>query len=301
MGATKLAKRLAGVPGGGSTGQVLKKLSNSDYDYTWANDALSSTVMPPGTYLDFATTVLPAGFLAGDGGIYATSLYSDLYSALGILHSVNIYISDAANSVLKYDRTTKPWLNPIDTGSQVVNVPVRIGVYNGTYPNTTDSATDYWIRYSTWPMAADPSFTLHSTQADALANTGKILLTDGTFGGANASACIEKSGYFRVPNLMYDGGLFRRAWSSSGAMKLGAYKPDTMIAHNHFTVRAGSANASVGNAGYALAQASISGNYYYEYTLKGFAGVEPNIAPSSTVGGDETVPMHMSVLVGVKT
>lgn len=27
-----------GVPAGGTTGQVLKKLSNTDYDYGWANE-----------------------------------------------------------------------------------------------------------------------------------------------------------------------------------------------------------------------------------------------------------------------
>lgn len=278
MADTKLSSRLAGVPTGGGLGQVLKKLSNDDYDYAWANDATSSTVLPPGSIQDFATFMLPSGFLAANGDLYEYSIYNDLGTAVGLLHCISFFVSDKPNSILKYDKTKKPWLNVLDTGGQVVAVPVRIAIYEGTYPNATSPTVDYWLRYSAYPLSTDPSFTLHATQADALANTGKIAFTD-NYATDRTISVIEKSGYFRVPNYLYDGGLFRRAYSGTGTRQLGSYKQDMFESHNHsiparFT-------PSTGSGGNLLSQGS---------------GIN-----TGSTGGDETVPMHASVLVGIKT
>ncbi len=287
---TRIPKRLGGAPAGGAIGQVLTKLSGSDFDFAWMEEGSIASTTPPGTIMDFATFILPVGYLAANGDIYPTAAYAGLFSTMGNLHSINVYISDVPSSMFKYNFPLKPWLSAIDTGGQVVSVPVRLNVYNGVHPGTMDGDTDYWIRYTTYPLTADPMFTLHPTQADAIANTNKVSVASGSFVGSSADrwvATIEKAGYFRVPNYMYNGGLFRRTYSDTGTAKLGSYFKDTLASHSHTYAKwegyTGVGTESIGN-----------------YDGNG-GGRNRSVASTGVNGSSETAPRHVSVLVGIKT
>jgi microcystin-dependent protein len=69
-----------GVPVGGSTGQVLTKHSNTDFDTDWENAAAGELT---GVVKMYAGSSAPAGYLLCDGSSYSTSTYAALFSVIG--------------------------------------------------------------------------------------------------------------------------------------------------------------------------------------------------------------------------
>lgn len=90
---TDLASMLQAVPAGGTTGQVLGKLSNTDLDFTWVNagagDMLKSVYDPQNKNADAfdranQTGTQPANTITGLAAVATSGAYSDLTGAPAI-------------------------------------------------------------------------------------------------------------------------------------------------------------------------------------------------------------------------
>lgn len=68
------------IPTGGTTGQILAKKSDLDYDLQWIS--LPSGV-PTGAVEYFAMATAPTGWLAADGSAVSRTTYADLFAAIG--------------------------------------------------------------------------------------------------------------------------------------------------------------------------------------------------------------------------
>lgn len=75
----------AGFPSGGTTGQVLTKVSAADYDTEWATPDIPIGV-PVGGIIPFAHPTVPNGYLECDGASYLRTSYADLFSAIGTIY-----------------------------------------------------------------------------------------------------------------------------------------------------------------------------------------------------------------------
>lgn len=310
MSVTRVGKRIGGAPSGGLIGQVLAKLSGDSGDYAWVEPTAASP-LPSGSVMDFATPVLPPGYLAADGASYLESEYALLAANMAGIHSANIYISNLPGGEFKYDFTGKPWLGPISTGGQVLAVPVKVHISFGKFPGAGALApdTEYWLRYTAFPLSGDPAFTLHPTQADANINANIVNLGDGVMATAYEGrwvATIEVAGRFRVPNYSVNGGVFRRAWPNVTNIRVGNYYTDTMAAHTHFTLGEYARRGNKGVAPFITAATDVAyhggpASEGQDYILSTDGGWNPTVGRSSQVGGWENTPKYVSVLVGIKT
>ncbi len=75
-----------GAPVGGTTGQVLTKITDNDHDYDW-QDAPSKGV-PIGAIVTFPMTALESGFLYCDGAVYLRATYPDLFAKIGTTYNI---------------------------------------------------------------------------------------------------------------------------------------------------------------------------------------------------------------------
>lgn len=75
-----------GAPVGGTTGQVLTKITDNDHDYDWQD--VSTRGVPIGAIVTFPMTTLESGFLYCDGAVYLRATYPDLFAKIGTTYNI---------------------------------------------------------------------------------------------------------------------------------------------------------------------------------------------------------------------
>lgn len=75
-----------GAPVGGTTGQVLTKITDNDHDYDWQD--VPSRGVPIGAIVTFPMTTLESGFLYCDGAVYLRATYPDLFAKIGTTYNI---------------------------------------------------------------------------------------------------------------------------------------------------------------------------------------------------------------------
>ena len=72
------------IPAGGITGQVLGKVSNTDYNVGWIDQAGTNyDSLPVGSILPYGSLTPPAGYLVCDGQEVSRTDYANLFSVIG--------------------------------------------------------------------------------------------------------------------------------------------------------------------------------------------------------------------------
>lgn len=76
----------ASLPTGGTTGQILQKKTNTNYDTEWSDytpPADTGVPTPVGSIMPWAGTDPPAGYLMCDGSAVSRTTYADLFTIIG--------------------------------------------------------------------------------------------------------------------------------------------------------------------------------------------------------------------------